>query len=228
MKSYPGGVATVWNRRAKPGGQCLWERCQGGAAMHRREEAGSLDLAGWPLSRYDGRVSPLWTKPNLPSGAGFSATTNATRRGDGTVRHAVMQGKRLIDLNDEILRRPGSSQETWRYKAMPKGHSYAPVTETASLWLRLQGCQQGQSKAGIPSPKGSTADRFGVLGGSTEQVSPRAKKRFHTARPSHNDEPPPAESEIIARFRLVAPFFGARSVPTGTSRARVVSAPPGA
>jgi len=151
MKSYPGGIATVWNRRAKPGGQCSWERCQGGAAMCRREEAGSLDLAGWPLSRYDGRVSPLQTKPNLSLGTDFSTTTNAIRRRDGTVRHAVMRGKWLIGLNDEILRRPGSPQVTLCYKAVPNSRSNALVTETASLWLRLQGCQQSQSKAGLVS-----------------------------------------------------------------------------
>ena len=187
MESYPGGFASVWNRRAKPRGHCPWERCQGGAAMHRREEAGSLDLAGWPLSRYAGRVSVPWTKPNLPLGAGFSTTTNAIRRRDGTVRHAVMRGKWLTDLNDEVLQRPGFAQVTSGYKAMPQGRSNALVTETASLWLRLQGCPQSQSKAGPfgPGPKGSTADRFGVLGRSTEQVSPWAKKRFQNAWPSH-------------------------------------------
>jgi hypothetical protein len=165
--------------------------------MRRREEAGSLDLAGWPLSRYDGRVSPSRTKPNLPLGADFPTTTNATRSGDGSVRPAVMRGKRLIDLNDEILTRPGSSEVTLGYKAKPKCPGYARVTETASLWLRLQGCQQGQSKAGlVPCPKGSTADRFGVLGGTMEQVSPRAKNGFTQPGQTTNRRPPRAPARL--------------------------------
>ena len=213
MKSYPGGIATVWNRRAKPGSHCPWERCQGGAAMCRREEAGSLDLAGWPLSRYDGRVSAPVTKPNLPLGAGFSTTTNAIRRRDGTVRHAVMRGKRLTDLNDEILQRPGLPQVTSGYKAMPKSRSNALVAETASLWLRLQGPQQSQSKDRLLflAPKALPQIDSVFPPGPRDKLAHGLRTVSYSLAEPH--EQPPTESEIRARFGPVSPFFGARSVP---------------
>lgn len=57
MESYLGGAASVQNRGAKPRGQRPGERSQGGSVMGRREEAGSFDLTGGPLSRHEGRVS---------------------------------------------------------------------------------------------------------------------------------------------------------------------------
>ena len=45
MKPYLGGAASVQNRGAKPWDWFPGERCQGGAAMRCREEAGSLDSA---------------------------------------------------------------------------------------------------------------------------------------------------------------------------------------
>lgn len=225
-KSYPGGIATVWNRRAKPGSRSPWERCQGGAVMCRREEAGSLDLAGWPLSRYDGRVSVPWTKPNLPLGAGFSTTTNAIRQRDGTVRPAVMRGKWLADLNDEILRRPGSHQVTWRYKAVPKCPSHAPVTETASLWLRLQGCPQSQSKAGLLAcaPKALPQIDSVSSAGSWNKLAYGLRNGSQQPGP---DTPRTAahRERNYSLVQAVSPFFGARSVPhRNVARPRVVGA----
>ena len=230
MKSYPGGIATVWNRRAKPGSRSPWERCQGGAVMCRREEAGSLDLAGWPLSRYDGRVSVPWTKPNLPLGAGFSTTTNAIRQRDGTVRHAVMRGKRLTDLNDEILQRPGSPQVTFDYKAKPKGRRNALVTGTASLWLRLQGCQQSQSKAGVFAPAPKALPQID----SVSSPGPRNKLALGLRTVSYSlAEPLSRTATHRERNHSSVSGWSPHSLGlglsiTGTSRARVMSAPPGA
>ena len=199
MKSYPGGIASVWNRRAKPGGASPWERCQGGAAMRRREEAGSLDLAGWPLSRYDGRVFAPATKPNLPFGAGFPTTTNATCRRDGTVRPAVMRGKWWTDLNDEILRRPGSPQVTACYKALPKGERDAPMTGTAPLWPRLQGCQQGQSTAGLLRSARKALPQIDSVSsaGPRNKLAPRLRTVSHSpAEPLSNSRPPRELSQL--------------------------------
>jgi hypothetical protein len=189
--------------------------------MRRREEAGSLDLAGWPMSRYDGRVSAPGTKPNRSFGSGFLSTTKATRSWDGTVRHALMRGQRFANLNDEILRRPGFHQVHPRYKDYPKGEAYASAAGTASLWPRSQGCQQSYSTVGLgPGSKGSTTDRSGVLRRITGSprdklvIKPTAREvrwlRTVSSLSSHRTAS--SRRRHPCSGLLVSPFFGARSV----------------
>lgn len=145
MKSYLGVAADVQNGRAKPGWFSPRERCQGVAAMRRREEAGSLHQSGGHLSQNEGRVSPLRTKPSLLVLRSSRPTSNAVRWLGGMVRPALMIGKRFVSLTDEVPRGSSSGSITWIYKAQPKGSSHAPAAGTATPWPRPQGCLQRQS-----------------------------------------------------------------------------------
>src|SRR5258705_3680004 len=146
MESYLGGGASVQNRGAKPLGRSRRERSQGGAAMHRREEAGSVDLAGGDMSRNEGRVSLSRTKPSLLVARSSWRTTNAARSPGGTVLHALMPGKWSVSLTDEVPRSSSSHSISCIYKAMPKGFSYAPEAGTDTPLPRPQGCLQRQRK----------------------------------------------------------------------------------
>jgi hypothetical protein len=149
MESYLGGAASVQNRRAKPWDRDLGERSQGGLEMDRHEEAGSLDLAGGPLSPNEGRVSPLRTKPSLLVPRSSRPTTKAVCWLGGKVLPVLMPGKRFVSLTDEVPRRSGSRLITGFYKAQPKGSCYAPAAGTATPWPRSWGCLQRQSTTSL-------------------------------------------------------------------------------
>ena len=117
--------------------------------MDRHEEAGSLDLAGVPLSRHEGRVSPLRTKPSLLVPRSSWPTTKAERWPGETVRPALMSGKRFVSLTDEVPRSSSSRLISRFYKALPKGSSDAPAAGTATPWPRSWGCLQRQSRPSI-------------------------------------------------------------------------------
>ena len=125
-----------------------------------------------------------------------------------------MRGKWLADLNDEILRRPGLLQVTLRYKAVPKCQSNALVTETASLWLRLQGCQQSQSKAGVFAPAPKALPQID----SVSSPGPRNKLALGLRTVSYSLAEPLSRTAArrerhYSLVQAVSPFFGARSVP---------------
>src|SRR5436190_12859459 len=147
MKSYLGVAADVQNRRANPRWPSPGERCQGVAAMWRREEASSLDQSGGHLSQNEGRVSPLRTKPSLLVPRSSRPTSNAVRWLGGMVRPALMIGKWFLLLTDEVPRGSSLGSITWTYKALPKGSSHASAARTATPWPRLWGCLQRHSTA---------------------------------------------------------------------------------
>ena len=151
MKSYLGGAASVQNRRAKPWARCPGERSQGGPAMGRREEAGSLDLVGVPLSPNEGRVSSPRTKPSLLVPRSSRPTTKAVCWLGGKVLPVLMPGKGFVSLTDEVPRSSSVCSITSLYKACPKGDCFAPAAGTATPWPRSWGCPQRQS---MPPPLG--------------------------------------------------------------------------
>ena len=141
------------------------ERSQGGPAMDRLEVACLPSSIGLPLGRSRGRETPSLSKSVLS--ASFATGRAAVHAVSGVlmapVLHAIMCCKRNVRLTDEVPRRPLPSRVgvNVAYKSYTKGSPHAPVTGTASLRPRLQGCQQRQSKLGSPpvsQRKGKTAD----------------------------------------------------------------------
>ena len=212
MESYLGVTAYVQNRGAKPRGRSPRERSQDGAAMRRREEAGSLDLAGRHLSRNDGRVSLPWTKPSCVRAQSSWRTTNAVRSLGGTARPAFMPGKGSVSLTDEVPQSSSVGSISCLYKAMPKGGSYAPAAGTATPWPRPQGCLQRQStprarrggKAKPQSASSASASSWGKLAS--------AKKRSRTPGPPLRTVPPRGESCLPRRRGL--PILGIQLCPS--------------
>jgi hypothetical protein len=210
MESYLGGAAPVQNRRVKPRGRSLRECSQGGAAMRRREEANSLDLAGGHMSRNDGRVSLSQTKPSLVISQSSWRTTNAARSLGGTVLPALMPGKWSVSLTDEVPRSSSSHSITCIYKAMPKGFSYAPEAGTATPWPRPQGCLQRQS-----TPSGFDVGKAKPQSASSESASSwdklaSAKKRSPTPGSPLRTVPP--RGEMSCPVGVDSPFLGYSSV----------------
>ena len=210
MESYLGGAASVQNRGAKPLGRSRRERSQGGAAMRRREEAGSLDLAGGHLSRNDGRVSPSRTKPSLLVPRSSWRTTNAVRSLGGTVRPALMPGKGSVSLTDEVPRSSSFYSISCIYKATPKGFSYAPEAGTATPWPRPWGCLQRHSTTssfdvGKAKPQ---SDSSGSASSWDKLAS--AKKQSLTPGPALRTVPPRGEKSCPVG--VDSRFFGQSSV----------------
>jgi len=212
MESYLGVAAYVQNGGAKPQGRSLRERSQGGAAMCRHEEAGSLDRAGRPMSRNDGRVSLSWTKPSSVLARSSWRTTNAVRSPGGTARPAFMPGKRSVSLTDEVPRGSSLGSISCLYKAWPKGSRYAPAAGTATPWPRPQGCPQRQStsrdlqdgKAKPQSASSASASSWGKLAS--------AKKRSLTPGPPLRTVPSRGESCLPRRRGL--PILGTQLCPS--------------
>src|SRR5678815_5615962 len=102
MKSYLGGAALVQNKGAKPWNRFPRERRQGYAAMRRREEAGSLDSAGGPMSRHDGRVSLSQTKPSLLVPRSSWRTSNAVCSPGGTVLPCLLYTSDAADERSSV------------------------------------------------------------------------------------------------------------------------------
>ena len=217
MEAYLGVAAYVQNRGAKPRGQSPWERSQGGAAMRRREEASSLDLAGRHLSRHEGRVSPSRTKPGWALAPSPWRTTNAVRSPGDTVRPVCMSRKWSVSLTDEVPRGSSLRSITGFYKASPKGIHHAPAAGTATPWPRPQGCLQRQStlrprpggKAKPQSASGASASSWGKLAS--------AKKRPPTPGPPLRTVPPRGEGCLPRRSEL--PILGTQLCPSQEPRA---------
>lgn len=210
MESYLGGAASVQNRGAKPWGNSPRERSQGGAVMRRHEEASFLDLAGGPLSRNDGRVSPSQTKPSLLVPRSSGRTTNAVRSSGGTVLPALMPGKWFVSLTDEVPRGSSSRSIKSIYKAKPKGCSYAPAAGTATPWPRLQGCLQRQSTSSpADGGKAKPQSASSASASSWDQLASAKKQSLTPGRPLRTV--PPWE-ELSCPFGVDSPFFGISSV----------------
>jgi len=152
--------------------------------MGRREEAGFLDQTGGPMSRHEGRVSPLRTKPSLLVLGSSWPTTNAERWSGETVRPALMSGKGFVSLTDEVPRSSSTRLISRFYKAQPKGSCHAPAAGTATPWPRSWGCLQRQS---MPPPldgrKAKPQSDSQVWASSWDRLA-SAKKRSLTAGPS--------------------------------------------
>jgi hypothetical protein len=182
MESYLGGAASVQNRGAKPQDRFLRERSQGDLVMGRHEEASSFDQTGGPLSRHEGRVSPLRTKPSLLVPRSSWPTTKAVCWLGETVRPALMSGKWFVSLTDEVPRGSSLGLISRFYKAQPKGGSDAPAAGIATPWPRSWGCLQRQSMTSIDVRKAKPQSD------SKASISPwdklaSAKKRSLTADP---------------------------------------------
>ena len=211
MKSYLGVAAHVQNRRAKPGWSSPGGRCQGVAAMRRREEAGSLDQSGGHLSQNEGRVSPLRTKPSLLVPRSSRSTSNAVRWLGGMVRPALMIGKWFVSLTDEVPRGSSLGSITWTYKALPKWFSHASAAGTATPWPRSWGCLQRQSTSpSIGNRKAKPQSQFSPSVGSRDKLA-LAKKQsprptLTCNRGTHQEEDPAVLSACL-------PVLGAQLCP---------------
>jgi hypothetical protein len=162
------------------------------------------------MSRNDGRVSPSRTKPSLLVPRSSWRTTNAVRSPGGTVRPALMPGKRSVSLTDEVPRSSSFHSISCIYKAMPKGFSYAPEAGTATPWPRPQGCLQRHSTpssfdVGKAKPQ---SDSSGSASSWDKLAS--AKKQSLTPGPALRTVPPRGEKScpVGADSR----FFGQSSV----------------
>jgi len=147
--------------KAKPAGSSCRERSQGRPVMGGHEVASLAGEMGSPLGRSCGRASPLRAK------SGRSATLNWT----GLVAVNAVSGAPTtpalpaitshtwnVCFTDEVPRRPGpQGLVIVGYKPDAKSQRHAPVTGTASLRPRLQGCQQRQSRG----PGGPGSERLG-------------------------------------------------------------------
>ena len=212
MESYLGGAASVQNRGAKPQGRSRRERSQGGAAMRRREEASSLDLAGRHMSRNHGRVPLSWTKPSRALAPSSWRTTNAVRSPGGTVRPACMPGKGSVSLTDEVPRSSSFGSISCLYKAMPKGSSYAPAAGTATPWPRPQGCLQRQSTpSALEGGKAKPQSASSASASSWDKLA-SAKKRSRTPGPPLRTVQPRGESCLPRRRGL--PILGNQLCPS--------------
>ncbi len=188
--------------------------------MGRHEEAGSLDLAGLPLSPNEGRVSLPRTKPSLLVLRSSRPTTKAVCWLGGKVRPAVMPGKRFVSLTDEVPRSSGFGSISGLYKAWPKGDGYAPVAGTATPWPRSWGCLQRQS-----TPSVSDGRKAKPQSDSNASRSPwdklaeasSAKKRSLTAARPFGTVP--LRGECSCPVGADSPFFGATLCPSPESHA---------
>ena len=183
----------------------LWDNPEGcsqdGTAMFRHEEASFRCQTGLLMSRVGGRTSLSQVKSVSPLVGSPAAMQAVSGSQSDTVRHAIMPGEWCSNITDEVLRRPDPpGRVTVGYKSITKDQPQAPVTETKSHWLRLQGCQQRQSRPPQAAerqyrrePDPDRADREPVsLARFSHQMvgllffranEPDAKKQFHnTAR----------------------------------------------
>lgn len=216
MKSYLGVAADVQNRRAKPGWSSPGGRCQGVAAMWRREEAGSLDQSGGHLSQNEGRVSPHRTKPSLLVPRSSRPTSNAVRCLGGMVRPALMIGKWFVSLTDEVPRGSSLGSITWIYKAQPKGFSHAPAAGTATPWPRHWGCLQRHSTSpSVGVRKAKPQSQFGSSVGPRDKLASAKKQSPH---PTLNSDEARTRRRTVLSCRRVSLFSGQALSLTGTVR----------
>src|SRR5258708_1700505 len=209
MESYLGGAASVQNRRAKPWDRFLRERSQDGPAMGPHEEAGSLDLAGGPLSPNEGRVSPHRTKPSLLVPRSSRPTTNAVCWLGGKVLPVLMPGKRFVSLTDEVPRSSSPRLISRFYKALPKGSSDAPAAGTATPWPRSQGCLQRQSMSSIlDGRKAKPQSDSRASASSWDKLASAKKRSLTTGRPLRTVAP---RGELSCPVGVDSPFLGQNS-----------------
>jgi len=226
MESYLGGAASVQNRRAKLQGRSLWERSQGAPAMGRREEAGSLDLAGGPLSPNEGRVSPHRTKPSLLVPRSSRPTTKAVCWLGGKVLPVLMPGKGFVSFTDEVPRSSSPCLISRFYKAKPKGSCDAPAAGTATPWPRSWGCLQRQSMSSIFDDRKAKPQSDSMASASSWDKLASAKKRSLTAgRPLRTVAP---RGELSCPVGVDSPFSGYVSVPHGNMHSPCLSGSPDA
>ena len=217
IESYLGGTASVQNSGAKPQGRSRRERSQGGLAMGRHEEAGSIDQTGGPLSRHEGRVSPSRTKPSLLVSRSSWPTTKAERWSGETVGPALMSGKGFLSLTDEVPRSSNVRSITRLYKASPKGDGYAPAAGTATPWPRSWGCLQRQSR---PPPLGGRKAKPQSDSNTTSRPRDKlasAKKRSLTAARVLRTVPPRRE---LSAPSVWTPLSWEQLCPLNRSRTR--------
>jgi hypothetical protein len=193
--------------------------------MDRHEEAGSLDLAGVPMSRHEGRVSLSRTKPSLLVLPSSWPTTKAVCWLGETVRPALMSGKGFVSLTDEVPRSSSSRLISRFYKAKPKGSRYAPAAGTATPWPRSQGCLQIQSMPPFDGRKVKPQSDSKASARSRDKLA-SAKKRSLTAGPHLRTVAP--RGELSCPVGVDSPFSGYVSVPHGNTHSPSVSGSPDA
>jgi hypothetical protein len=194
--------------------------------MGPREEAGSLDLAGGPLSPNEGRVSPHRTKPSLLVPRSSRPTTKAVCWLGGKVLPVLMPGKRFVSLTDEVPRSSSPRLISRFYKALPKGSSDAPAAGTATPWPRSQGCLQRQSMSSILDGRKAKPQSDSKASASSWDKLASAKKRSLTAgRPWRTVAP---RGELSCPVGVDSPFVGHVSVPHGNTHPPRVSGSPDA
>lgn len=191
----------------KLGGLAAGERCQGGSAMGRREEAGLPVSIGWRLGRVNGRASPHRAKSVSPPLTEIPGVAHAVSGFQiGWVHRVVISGTWRSNLTDEVPRRPppywGVSPG---YKSEMKDWGNASVSRSVSHGSALRGCQQSQSSSG---PLSERLNR-----NQSVNSSPSAGK---VSRASAATKWPAGTS-----FRKHAPRL--RNVPYGRDRAKRTS-----
>lgn len=215
MESYLGGAASVQNSGAKPWDRFLRERSQGGPAMDRREEAGSFDLTGVPMSRHEGRVSPHRTKPSLFVFPSSWPTTKAVRWLGETVRPALILGKRFVSLTDEVPRSSSLGLISRFYKALPKGSSDAPAAGTATPWPRPWGCLQRQSMPSIfDGRKAKPQSDSNASARSWDKLASAKKRSLTTSSPLRTAA---SRGELSCPVGVDSPLLGYVSVLGGST-----------
>ena len=194
--------------------------------MGPHEEAGSLDLAGGPLSPNEGRVSPHRTKPSLLVPRSSRPTTNAVCWLGGKVLPVLMPGKWFVSLTDEVPRSSSPRLISRFYKALPKGSSDAPAAGTATPWPRSQGCLQRQSMSSIlDGRKAKPQSDSRASASSWDKLASAKKRSLTTGRPLRTVAP---RGELSCPVGVDSPFLGHVSVPHGNTHPPCVSGSPDA
>jgi len=152
---------------AKPVDWVHRERSQGRAERRGREVACLASWMGSRLGWKDGRDAPFLLKSVL-SVSFWTGRAPAHAVSAGLippVLHAITSDHWNPPPTDEVPRCPGPpGQVACAYKSNTKGRGYAPVTGTASLRPRLQGCWQRQSRGARRPGGGACFERQNLRG----------------------------------------------------------------
>ena len=194
--------------------------------MGRREEAGSLDLAGGPLSPNEGRVSSCWTKPSLLVSRSSWPTRKAECWLGGKVLPVLMPGKGFVSLTDEVPRSSSPRLISRFYKALPKGSSDAPEAGTATPWPRPQGCLQRQSMLSVLDDRKAKPQSDSKASASSWDKLASAKKQPPTPSPPLRTVAPGAEQSGLSAS--IPHSWGTSLSPHGNTHPPGVSGSPDA